>query len=237
MSMCCKLNNKSPPAPFFLYCFFPRPFPSLESPQQEFLTPTEEIAAPLSEEKTPPSEPAVEEFPLLKKPVDLPRPLKKATDLLESTPQKLELFKPSQSIKVEFSAETKSAELSEAAREGEEELQDEFQKPNRKQVPSTEIVNEEQVEVVQPRQRAEEIPEPIANETELLEPTKDEEPETAKTTTESLQSEEELVSELPVEPVEKPLAIQPVEQPDVLAERTAVTEAAQDPAAELQDSG
>ncbi|XP_030603393.1 transforming acidic coiled-coil-containing protein 2 [Archocentrus centrarchus] len=218
------------------------PFPSLESPQQEFLTPTEEIAAPLRQEEIPPPEPATEktaEIPLLnlvKKPADLPRSLKKATDLLESTHQKVELSEPPQSVKVEFSEETKKTELSEPAKE-EEEHQDEFQEPNRKQVISTEIATEEQVEVVQPRERAEEIPEPTANETELVEPTKDEEPETTKTTTESLQPEEKLVSELPVELVEKPLEIQPVEQSEVLAEKTAVTEAVQDPAAELQDSG
>lgn len=213
------------------------PFPSLESPQQEFLTPTEEIAAPVRQEKTPPPELAAEETAeippvnLVKKPVDLPRPLKKAGDLLESAHEVAELSKPPQSIKVE-EEETTKAELPETAKKEEEEHPDEVQEPNRKQVTSIEVVNEEQA-----RERTDEIPEPTANDSELVEPTKYEEPETTKSTTESPQSEEKPVSELPVELVEKPLDIQPVEPAEVLAEETAATEAVQDPAAELRDSG
>ncbi|XP_005737091.1 transforming acidic coiled-coil-containing protein 2 isoform X6 [Pundamilia nyererei] len=213
------------------------PFPSLESPQQEFLTPTEEIAAPVRQEKTPPPELAAEETAeippvnLVKKPVDLPRPLKKAGDLLESAHEIAELSKPPQSIKVE-EEETTKAELPEAAKKEEEEHPDEVQEPKRKQVTSTEVVNEEQA-----RERTDEIPEPTANDSELVEPAKYEEPETTKPTTESPQSEEKPVSELPVELVEKPLDIQPVEPAEVLAEETAATEAVQDPAAELRDSG
>ncbi|XP_042070963.1 microtubule-associated protein futsch isoform X6 [Haplochromis burtoni] len=214
-----------------------RPFPSLESPQQEFLTPTEEIAAPVRQEKTPPPELAAEETAeippvnLVKKPVDLPRPLKKAGDLLESAHEIAELSKPPQSIKVE-EEETTKAELPEAAKKEEEEHPDEVQEPKRKQVTSTEVVNEEQA-----REGTDEIPEPTANDNELVEPAKYEEPETTKPTTESPQSEEKPVSELPVELVEKPLDIQPVEPAEVLAEETAATEAVQDPAAELRDSG
>lgn len=214
------------------------PFPSLESPQQEFLTPTEEIAAPVRQEKTPPPELAAEETAeippvnLVKKPVDLPRPLKKAGDLLESAHEVAELSKPPHSIKVEEEEETTKAELPETAKKEEEEHPDEVQEPNRKQVTSIEVVNEEQA-----RERTDEIPEPTANDSELVEPTKYEEPETTKSTTESPQSEEKPVSELPVELVEKPLDIQPVEPAEVLAEETAATEAVQDPAAELRDSG
>ncbi|XP_076747931.1 uncharacterized protein tacc2 isoform X13 [Maylandia zebra] len=214
-----------------------RPFPSLESPQQEFLTPTEEIAAPVRQEKTPPPELAAEETAeippvnLVKKPVDLPRPLKKAGDLLESAHEIAELSKPPQSIKVE-EEETTKAELPEAAKKEEEEHPDEVQEPKRKQVTSTEVVNEEQA-----RERTDEIPEPTANDNELVEPAKYEEQETTRPTTESPQSEEKPVSELPVELVEKPLDIQPVEPAEVLAEETAATEAVQDPAAELRDSG
>ncbi|XP_076747932.1 transforming acidic coiled-coil-containing protein 2 isoform X14 [Maylandia zebra] len=213
------------------------PFPSLESPQQEFLTPTEEIAAPVRQEKTPPPELAAEETAeippvnLVKKPVDLPRPLKKAGDLLESAHEIAELSKPPQSIKVE-EEETTKAELPEAAKKEEEEHPDEVQEPKRKQVTSTEVVNEEQA-----RERTDEIPEPTANDNELVEPAKYEEQETTRPTTESPQSEEKPVSELPVELVEKPLDIQPVEPAEVLAEETAATEAVQDPAAELRDSG
>ncbi|XP_042357770.1 titin isoform X2 [Plectropomus leopardus] len=84
-----------------------RPLPSLESPQLEFHTPTEEIAAPQRQEETPPPERATEkttEIPppnLVKKPVDLPKPLKKTTELLE----------PAQSTKEELLEETKKVEL------------------------------------------------------------------------------------------------------------------------------
>ncbi|KAM3606487.1 uncharacterized protein V6R79_017268 [Siganus canaliculatus] len=66
-----------------------RPLPSLESPQLEFLTPTEEIAAPLREEEIPPPEQAAE-IPPLKKPVDLPKPLKTTAELLEPRQHRLE---------------------------------------------------------------------------------------------------------------------------------------------------
>lgn len=191
----------------------------------------------MRQEKTPPPELAAEETAeippvnLVKKPVDLPRPLKKAGDLLESAHEIAELSKPLQSIKVE-EEETTKAELPEATKKEEEEHPDEVQEPKRKQVTSTEVVNEEQA-----RERIDEIPEPTANDNELVEPAKYEEPETTKPTTESPQSEEKPVSELPVELVEKPLDIQPVEPAEVLAEETAATEAVQDPAAELRDSG
>uniref|UniRef100_A0A3Q3GNU2 Transforming acidic coiled-coil-containing protein C-terminal domain-containing protein n=1 Tax=Labrus bergylta TaxID=56723 RepID=A0A3Q3GNU2_9LABR len=51
--------------------------PSLESPQ-EFLTPSEEIDAPLRHEESPPPE---KEIPPLRKPVDLPEPLNKTTEI------------------------------------------------------------------------------------------------------------------------------------------------------------
>ncbi|XP_060895448.1 microtubule-associated protein 1A-like isoform X5 [Labrus mixtus] len=54
-----------------------RRFPSLESPQ-EFLTPSEEIDAPLRHEESPPPE---KEIPPLRKPVDLPEPLNKTTEI------------------------------------------------------------------------------------------------------------------------------------------------------------
>nr|XP_029136764.1 uncharacterized protein LOC109997958 isoform X3 [Labrus bergylta] len=54
-----------------------RRLPSLESPQ-EFLTPSEEIDAPLRHEESPPPE---KEIPPLRKPVDLPEPLNKTTEI------------------------------------------------------------------------------------------------------------------------------------------------------------
>ncbi|XP_054456741.1 transforming acidic coiled-coil-containing protein 2 [Anoplopoma fimbria] len=97
------------------------PLPSLESPQLEFLTPTEEIAAPLRQEEIQPPDRAAEkttEIPplnLLKKPVDLPKPLKKTTELLEPTrSKKVEL--PEELKKVELPEEAKKVELPEEAK-------------------------------------------------------------------------------------------------------------------------
>ncbi|XP_029305682.1 uncharacterized protein tacc2 [Cottoperca gobio] len=95
-----------------------RPFPSLESPQLEFLTPTEEIVAPLRQEEIPPPAPAAEkttEFPLLslvKKPVDLPEPLKKTVELLEPT-QSTKVGIPDEVKEVELPEEVKKVELPE----------------------------------------------------------------------------------------------------------------------------
>ncbi|XP_010779900.1 uncharacterized protein isoform X2 [Notothenia coriiceps] len=77
-----------------------RPFPSLESPQLEFLTPAEEIAAPPKEDEIPPPAQAVEkttEIPPLnleKKPVDLPEPLKKPVDLPEPLKKPVDFPEP-----------------------------------------------------------------------------------------------------------------------------------------------
>ncbi|KAG7230001.1 hypothetical protein INR49_009721, partial [Caranx melampygus] len=91
-----------------------RPLPSLESPQLEFHTPTEEIAAPLTQEEIPPPEQAAEKTteipPLVKKPVDLPEPLKKSADLPEPTQQVVELSEPTQSTREELSEPTKKEE-------------------------------------------------------------------------------------------------------------------------------
>ncbi|XP_047458215.1 mucin-17 isoform X4 [Mugil cephalus] len=213
-----------------------RPLPSLESPQLEFLTPTEDCAPPRQEEIPPEVQAAEEttEIPSLnlpKKPVDLPLPLKKAADLPEPTRKAAELHEPEQSTKVELPEVEIKTELS-GANEKEEEPPEEFKEP----VSSTEA-SEEQAEVFEPTKRTEEIPEPTENEIESLEePTKDEEPEAAKTTTEPPQPENKLVSELPEELVEIPAQIPPVEPFQVPAEKTAVTETVEIPTAEPQDS-
>uniref|UniRef100_A0A3Q1G034 Transforming acidic coiled-coil containing protein 2 n=1 Tax=Acanthochromis polyacanthus TaxID=80966 RepID=A0A3Q1G034_9TELE len=208
------------------------PLPSLESPQLEFLTPTEEVAAPLRQEEIPPPEQAAEKTTeiqcLLKKPTDLPEPLKKTTDPPEPTKQTAELYKPTQSIKAEFAEEPKNGELPEPAKK-EEEPPDEF--PEEKK-PVTSL--EEAAEIFTPTKIPEQIPEPVKNEVEFLEPAKDEEPEPA---TETIQPEQELISELTEEQVEKPVEIPPVETFTVPAEKTTVTETIQEPAEELQDSG
>ncbi|XP_029926260.1 transforming acidic coiled-coil-containing protein 2 [Myripristis murdjan] len=76
------------------------PLPSLASPQQEFLTPTEEIAAPLQQEEIPPPEQAAEsttEIPPkepTQEPVEIPEPTGWAVDLQEATKKPVELPEP-----------------------------------------------------------------------------------------------------------------------------------------------
>lgn len=201
----------------------------------EFLTPTEEIATPLRQEEIPAVEQAAEkttaEIPSLsvvKKPVDLPEPLKKTTDLLEPTQQKTE---PTHSIEADPPEETKTRELPEPTKE-EEEPPDEVVELKPEPVTSTKA-EEEQAEVLEPTS-TEETPESTKYKVESIEPTKNEEPEPINTTTESLQPDTKLVSE---DLVEKPAEVPPVEPFTVPAEKTAETETVQDPAAELQDSG
>ncbi|TNN53281.1 Paternally-expressed gene 3 protein [Liparis tanakae] len=107
-----------------------RPLRSLESTQLEFLTPIEEIAAPLRQEERRPPDQAVEtttEIPplnLLKKPVDLPEPLKSTAELLEPTrstqvelPEKAKKVElPEEANKVELLDEAKKVELLEEAK-------------------------------------------------------------------------------------------------------------------------
>ncbi|XP_035848447.1 microtubule-associated protein futsch isoform X5 [Sander lucioperca] len=225
-----------------------RPLPSLESPQLEFLTPTEEIAAPLRQEESPPPEQAAEkttEIPplnLVKKPVDLPEPLKKTVELPEPTQRTVELPEPTQETvelpeptqqTVELPEETKKVELLELTKK-EEEPPEELPEPKREPVTSSEIVKE-LAELQEPTKSTKELPEPTNNEVEFPEPTKNKEPEPTKTTTE--EPEKKLISELPEELVEKPVEI-PAEEPlKVPAEETSATETVQDPAEELQDSG
>ncbi|TDH01112.1 hypothetical protein EPR50_G00176890 [Perca flavescens] len=225
-----------------------RPLPSLESPQLEFLTPTEEIAAPLRQEEIPPPGRAAEkttEIPplnLVKKPVDLPEPLKKTVELPEPTPHTVELPEPTtQTVElpeptpqtVELPEETKKVELLEPTKK-EEEPPEELPEPKREPVTSSEIVKE-LADLQEPTTSIKELPEPTNNEVEFPEPTQNKEPEPTKTTTE--EPEKKLTSELPEELVEKPVEI-PAEEPlKVPTEETAATESVQDPAEELQDSG
>ncbi|XP_030297943.1 transforming acidic coiled-coil-containing protein 2 isoform X14 [Sparus aurata] len=197
------------------------PLPSLESPQLEFLTPTEELAAPLRQEEIPPPEQEAEkakEIPplnLLKKPVDLPEPLKTTADLPEPAQQRLEHIEPTQSTKVELLEEATKVELSEPTKE-EEEPPEEHPEPKRELLPSPEIAQE-------PAQSTEKLPELPKNE----------EPEPAKTTREPVEAEKKPISELPGE---KPVEIPPEEPFQVPAAESAGTETVQDPAEELQES-
>ncbi|XP_044069212.1 transforming acidic coiled-coil-containing protein 2 isoform X15 [Siniperca chuatsi] len=207
------------------------PLPSLESPQLEFLTPTEEITAPLRQEEIPQPEQAAEkttEIPplnLVKKQVDVPEPLKKTAELPEPRHQTAELSEPTQNTKEELPEETKKLELSEPTKK-EEEPPQELPEPKREPVTSSEIA-EEPAELLAPTTSTVWFPEPAKNE----------EPEPTKTTTEPIEPEKKLISEQPEELVEKPEKI-PSEEPfKVSAEESAVTQTVQDPAEELQDSG
>ncbi|XP_068580989.1 titin homolog isoform X4 [Cebidichthys violaceus] len=145
-----------------------RPLPSLESPQLEFLTPTEEIAAPLRQDEIRPPDRAAEkttEIPplnLVKKPVDFPEPLKKTTELLE----------PTQSTKVEFPEEAKKVELKKPTQRTAElpEQADEVELPEPTEQ-TVELPEEaKKVELQKPTQRTAELPEE-ADEVELQQPT------------------------------------------------------------------
>ncbi|CAJ1067762.1 uncharacterized protein tacc2 isoform X3 [Xyrichtys novacula] len=130
-----------------------RALPSLESPQLEFHTPTQEIDAPLRQEESPPPPPPppekeTETTPTLrlKKPVDLPEPLQKTTDLPELKPSTKETFpgvsetakkdeepqeefeKPKQITKVELSEDIRKFQLSKSS-EREEEPPKDLQEP------------------------------------------------------------------------------------------------------------
>ncbi|XP_040906472.1 transforming acidic coiled-coil-containing protein 2 isoform X12 [Toxotes jaculatrix] len=197
--------------------------PSLESPQLEFLTPTEELAASLRQEEIPPPQQAAEktaekttETPppnLGTRPVDLPEPLKKSEELSEPTQQTIELSDPTQSTKTELSEPTKK----------EEEPPEELPEPKGEPVTSPETV-QEPAEFLEPEKSTEELPEPTKNE----EPT--------KVTTEPPEPEKKLISEVPEDLVEKPVEIPPEEPFKEPAEETAVTETVQDSAEDLQDS-
>ena len=213
--------------------FFSRLLPSLESPEQEFLTPTEEIAAPLrQEEEFPPLEQAAKKtiesqsLNILKRPVDLPEPLEKI-DFPKPIQPIAELSKPTQSTKAEFSEEaTKKGEPSEPTKT--EAPVDEFPESERKSVG----VAKEQAEVLQASKEIEGISEPTKNDVESQEPIKNQEPQPKKTIAEPIQQENKLPEDLEVKPVED----SPVEAFKVPTERTEVTEVVQDPPAELQDS-
>ncbi|XP_063730374.1 microtubule-associated protein futsch-like isoform X2 [Eleginops maclovinus] len=207
-----------------------RPLQSLESPQLEFLTPAEEIAAPPKQDKIPPPAQAVEnttEIPpltLVKKLLDLPEPLKNT----------LELPEPIQSPKVEVPEEERKVELSEQTRKVEfsEQTKKEIEPPKELPEPKGELVTSEIAK------DPAELEKPIKPIEELPEPTKNEDPEPTKTATEPPKPVKELTSELPAEElVEDPAEILPEEPLKVPAEETTATETVQDPAEELQDSG
>ncbi|XP_053188536.1 transforming acidic coiled-coil-containing protein 2 isoform X2 [Scomber japonicus] len=200
------------------------PLPSLESPQQEFLTPSEEIDAPLREDEIPQSEQTAEEttdippLDVVRKPVDLPEPTKKTE----------ELYEPTKTTTVEL-LEAKKVDLSEPTRK-EDDLPEELPQPKEDQV-----ITEHPTELLKTANSTEELREPIKKEEESPELTKHEEEvtEPTKKTAEHLEPEKRAISDPPEEVVEKPVECPSEESFKVPA---AAAESVQDPAEELQDS-
>ncbi|XP_035984540.1 uncharacterized protein tacc2 isoform X5 [Fundulus heteroclitus] len=195
-----------------------RPLPSLESPQVEFLTPSEEVAAPLGPEEaiSPPQE-AEEKAALssclsaVKRPVDLPQPLEKValpepTKYIEDLSAKAEL--PEEPSKKTQRLEPESSQKSEWH--------------------PTEGAGEH-AELLPPAQETEEIPEPV--ETKEIESQEGLQPN--KPEAEPVQQEQRLSEEPGIPPAEAP----PVEPSKVPAEKTEEPEPVEDPFTELQHSG
>ncbi|XP_061601249.1 microtubule-associated protein futsch isoform X3 [Cololabis saira] len=201
-----------------------RPLPSLESPQLEFLTPTEETAVLRQDEEIPPPDQAagqaVESPALLvaKRPVDLPQPLQKTVDLPEPTQQTAPLSEPTQSAKAELSEEITNKDKSSTP------TKTEFS-PDRSPESDNQLVDvaDDQTEFFKATKKIEEIPEQTEIDVDSREPTENEESQ-LKQTTESLKQQEKLPEELEEKPVEVP------------PEKTDVT-TVQDPPEELQSSG
>ncbi|XP_077960241.1 transforming acidic coiled-coil-containing protein 2 isoform X28 [Gasterosteus aculeatus] len=139
------------------------PLPSLESPQLEFLTPTEEPAAPWRQEEIHPPDRAADnttETPalnILKKPVDLPKPLKKTAELLE----------PTRSTKAVFLEEAVKVELPKAP-------QQTVELPEPTQGTRVEVPEEDRVELPKAPQQTVELPEPTQGTTRVEVPEEEE---------------------------------------------------------------
>ncbi|KAM4730396.1 transforming acidic coiled-coil-containing protein 2 isoform 3-T4 [Anableps anableps] len=201
------------------------PLPSLEFPHVEFVTPTEEIAAPLrSEEVIPPPEEAEEKtaqsscLSAVKRPVDLPKPLEKV-DLPEPIKHTADL-----TTKAELPEES-----SKKAKPLEQESSQKFSKSDRKSV----LEAGEQAELFKPAQEPEEIPVPARNEVETRKAASLEDLQPNKPRTETVQQERQFLEEVE----EKPSEVPPVEPFCVPAEKAEVPEPVEDPSTELQDSG
>lgn len=213
--MCCKLNNN----PLFSCVVFFRPLPSLESPPQEFLTPSEEIDAP---REIPPPEQAAEktaEIPplnLLKQPEDLSETSADAVEPPEVTRQTVEHPEPTLSTKVELPEQTDNIALS-ALIKKEEQPPEELLEPRRGPVGPSDVA-EEAAELLEPTESTEKLPEPQ----------RDDEPEPTKTTAEPREPEK-LIRE---PPEEKPAAVPPEDPVHVPAEGTS-----QGPAEDSLNSG
>lgn len=202
------------------------PLPSLGSPQVEFLTPAEEIAAPLrSGEVIPPPKEAEERaaqsscLSAVKRPVDLPKPLEKV-DIPEAANHTAVL-----STKTDL-----PEEYLEKAKPFEQESSQKFLKSDRKSVEGV----GEQTELLKPSQATEKILEPAINEVETRETENVENFQLDKPKAETLQQKHHFSEE----PEEKPTEVPPVEPFTLPAEKTEVQQPPEDPLlTELQDSG
>ncbi|XP_070398441.1 microtubule-associated protein futsch isoform X6 [Nothobranchius furzeri] len=124
-----------------------RPLPSLEPPQLEFLTPTEDIAAPLILPSEQGAENATSPSPV-KRPVDLPEPLERIADPPKPSQLAAELPKPMQSPRAQLSEETEQKAKAEP-------FPDQFPESDEKLLEE----KEEQVEALKPTKVVERIPE------------------------------------------------------------------------------
>ncbi|XP_037534281.1 transforming acidic coiled-coil-containing protein 2 isoform X3 [Nematolebias whitei] len=203
------------------------PLPSLESPQLEFLTPTEEVALPLRQEEVIPLLDQSEENTTqilslcpVKRPVDLPKPLEKTVDLPKPSQHTAELSKPTQSSRAEFSDEKSEKVEPTETREHPDESSESDRKPVE--------VKEEQADILQSTKKVEEIPEPTKLVLESQEPANAEVLQLKKTTTETVQEE----VKLPEECEDKPAEVPPVE-----TENTEVAGSILDFSTEIPHSG
>lgn len=196
----------------------------MESPQQEFLTPTEEIKAA---QEIPPPEQAAEEVTeihlgVVKEPACLSESLRATAELPEATQQIVDYPELTQSTKAETQKETDNIELSEPVKK-EEQPPEELPEREEGEVSSFEVV-----------EKPAEVQEATKSTEKLTEPPKNEEPETTEAPTGLQEAEKKLIEE---HPEETPVEIPPEEPLEVPSEETEVTETVQDPALELQDSG
>ncbi|XP_038163003.1 uncharacterized protein tacc2 isoform X4 [Cyprinodon tularosa] len=199
------------------------PLPSLDSPQVDFLTPSEELASPPRSEDTVPSEEAEEKAALssclsaVQRPVNLPQPLEKVI--------------PSEPTKHTANLTTK-AEIQEESSEKPKSLESESsQKLLNSEREPVEGAGE-QTNIFIPAQVTKGTPEPTRDEVETRERGHVEDLPRNESRAETALQEEELE-----EPYEKPTKVLPVVTSKVPAGESEVSQTVQDPPTKLQDSG
>lgn len=198
--------------------YFPRPLPSLESPQLEFVTPTEDIAVPLKQEPQQQTEEKTSDIPpvnVVEKPVDLPVSLKEKPE-----PTQQPEYPESTQSTVVIEEEAKKFELSDQIKK-EQQPTEEFSDPNWQTVTSSEVLDGSSEPDL--RTCTEKLPE--ATGYEKQDPIKK---------TALLEAEAILIVDLPEE---KTVQGQLEEPFDLLAKDSAVTETVQHRGEELPGSG